>query len=75
MKDHGNYDFDHRKKYSPRRKMRAYGEQSGNSVWAFDRKQNTSSIMRRHYLKHTHTRKRQILKEELNNILEDILYL
>jgi hypothetical protein len=70
MRDHGNYDFDHRLFYGPQRKMRPYGGQSGNHSWAFDRNQNTSSKMRRHYLKHTHTRKRQLLKEEMLKELE-----
>jgi hypothetical protein len=72
MFDHGNYDFDHRKKYGSKRKMKAYGRDSKNSSWAFDRKQNTSSEMRRHYIKHTHSRKRQILKEELLQDLNNI---
>jgi hypothetical protein len=54
-----------RSKYHSRPKMRAYGSEASNSSWAFDRHQNTSSSMRRHYLKHTHTRKRQLLKEEM----------
>ena len=69
VRDRKGFD---RSTFSPHKKMQPYGN-GAKSYWAFDRKQHTSTTMRKHYLSQTKTSRRFKLKEELNKLLEESL--
>ena len=69
LKDRHGYD---RSLFCPKRKIHPYGD-GAKSYWSHDRKQNTSTIMRKHYLSARKTSKRFRLKTETVELLKEIL--
>jgi hypothetical protein len=67
LKDrHGN----DRSQFSPKRRMQPYGD-GGKSYWSHERKQNTSTAMRKHYCSERKTSKRFRLKQGMMEILKE----
>lgn len=67
LKDRHGYD---RSQFTPKPRMHPYGDGS-KSWWSHDRKQNTSTAMRKHYCSERKTSKRFRLKCELMEILNE----
>jgi hypothetical protein len=68
-KDRHGYD---RSQFSPKRRMHPYGD-GAKSYWSHDRKQNTSTPMRKHYCSERKTSRRFRLKQEMMEILNDTI--
>ena len=66
-KDRHGYD---RSQFSLKRRMHPYGD-GAKSYWSHDRKQNTSTPMRKHYCSERKTSKRFRLKQEMIEILNE----
>jgi hypothetical protein len=76
MFDKGNYDFDHRLPYGPNKHI-PYGcildrKQYHSCMWASDRKQTTSSVARRNYMRSNKKHARQLLQQELKEMVSCI---
>ena len=67
LKDRHGHD---RSCYKPQIKMHPYGD-GGKSDWSHQRKQHSSSIMRKHYCSERKTGKRFLLKQEMLEILDE----